>query len=164
MTMTSNILKNMEDPYRVELDPATNTWRILYLHHPELSLITDIDQDVPDDHPAVTLLTEGAFIALVKKASQEGTLSFLSEGNNESYPDMSSSEAEGLKKTIDEQNTKINVLEKSIENKEVEINNLSRDLKMKPSYSERYALKEKALNSIVQVVGIQELGDSNLET
>ena len=48
---TSNILRNMEDPYRVELDTDTNTWRILYLHHPELSLITDIDQDVPDDRP-----------------------------------------------------------------------------------------------------------------
>ena len=77
---------------------------------------------------------------------------------------MSSEETDLLKKTIDEQNTKINVLEKSIENKDNEIKDLSKDLKMKPSYSERYALKEKALNSIVQVVGIQELGDSNLET
>lgn len=48
------------------------TWRIINLFHPDLKNFNELEDDLPDDSPAVTVLTEGAFLALMKEAGRMG--------------------------------------------------------------------------------------------
>lgn len=63
-----SLLGQREDPYVVVRDPETRTWRILYAWHTDLREMS-IDDDIPDDHPAVTVITEAAFVSLIKEAT-----------------------------------------------------------------------------------------------
>ena len=55
---------NKEEPYRAVRDNS-GTWRVLFCWHPELVNFMP-DDELPDDHPAVTVVPEGAFLALMK--------------------------------------------------------------------------------------------------
>ena len=72
---TNDFLDGMEH-YRAEFDDTGKIWRILDLWHQSLKGLTSED-DVPDESPAVTILTEGAFIALMKEAGSLGLLSSI---------------------------------------------------------------------------------------
>ena len=48
------------------------TWRIINLYHPDLKSLNEQDDDLPDNHPAVTVVTEGAFLSLMKEAGKLG--------------------------------------------------------------------------------------------
>lgn len=75
------MLIQRNEPYVASRDEQ-GTWRILNTWHPELKETgVDADFDIKDDHPAVTLITEGAFLALIKEATSQGLL----EGNELSY-------------------------------------------------------------------------------
>ena len=72
---------NGRDQYQAAQD-ENGTWRILDCWHDAIKAL-DPDYDVPDDNEAVTILREGAFIALLKEAARNGTLenaSFAFEG------------------------------------------------------------------------------------
>lgn len=66
-------LRQHSAQYVADLDP-NGTWRILNAWHSSLQGFDPDEDDVPDDHEAVTLITEGAFEALVKHATAEGVL------------------------------------------------------------------------------------------
>ena len=70
--MIGNTLRDRNNQYVATKDP-TGTWRILDTWHDELRQL-DPDGDIPDDSEAVTLLSEGAFLALVKEAARLGVL------------------------------------------------------------------------------------------
>ena len=63
-------MSEQDEPYRVVQDEQ-GTWRILFAWHPELANFGP-DDDLPDSHPAVTIVTEGAFLALMKEAVVQG--------------------------------------------------------------------------------------------
>ena len=63
-------MSEQDEPYRVVQDEQ-GTWRILFTWHPELANFGP-DDDLPDSHPAVTIVTEGAFLALMKEAVVQG--------------------------------------------------------------------------------------------
>lgn len=70
MVQLGSALKQREQQYvasRVE----GGAWKILDTWHPSLSTLS-VDDDIPDDSPAVTVVSEGAFIALVKEATVRG--------------------------------------------------------------------------------------------
>ena len=62
--MLGNMLGGREVQFIATRDELTNTWRILNTWHDSLKQLQP-DDDIPDDSPAVTILTEGAYIALV---------------------------------------------------------------------------------------------------
>lgn len=80
-----NILMDRNDQYVASRDEH-GTWRILNAWHPALKELS-IDADVPDTHPAVTLVTEGAFLALIKEATSRNILAGMTEGHGGISPE-----------------------------------------------------------------------------
>ena len=65
-----NILRERDEQYISNRD-ASGTWRILDTWHEELKTIGPEDE-VGDSSDAVTVLSEGAFISLMKEAGRAG--------------------------------------------------------------------------------------------
>ena len=63
-TMLGSMLKERDQQYVAMKDGVTNTWRILDTWHDDLKTL-QVEDDVPDESSAVTILTEGEFIALI---------------------------------------------------------------------------------------------------
>ena len=76
-----NMLAGGELQY-VALQDDAGTWRILDTWHDDLKQV-DADADISDDSPAVTVLSEGQFHALVKEAGRLGVLQNANHGVNE---------------------------------------------------------------------------------
>ena len=79
--MVGMFLKDRETQYTANRDEVTNTWRILDTWHEDLTSLGPED-DIEDNSKAVTVLTEGAFIALVKEAARLGSLQNAAFENN----------------------------------------------------------------------------------
>lgn len=73
MVKIGSALKQREQQYVATREEGTGTWRILDTFHKSLENM-EPDDDIPNDHPALTLVSEGAFIALVKEATALGVL------------------------------------------------------------------------------------------
>ena len=71
--MVGMFLKDREVQYTANRDEVTNTWRILDTWHEDLANLGPEDE-VADNSKAVTVLTEGAFISLIKEAARLGVL------------------------------------------------------------------------------------------
>ena len=68
-----NMLRERDQQYIANRDETTKTWRILDSWHESLSAYS-VDDDVPDDSPAIKILSEGEFIVLVREAARIGIL------------------------------------------------------------------------------------------
>ena len=79
--MVGMFLKDRETQYTANRDEVTNTWRILDTWQEDLANLGPEDE-IEDSSKAVTILTEGAFIALVKEAARLGTLQNAAFENN----------------------------------------------------------------------------------
>lgn len=128
----------------VALKDETGTWRVLNTWHEDLKSM-NADDDIPDESSAVTVLSEGQFIALVKEAGSQGVLE-----NVNFTSDVDTAE-----------------LEHEIESKDIEIDKLRAELdktngeKQKiervASHSEEFELKEKAMDNILKLVSMQDM-------
>lgn len=128
----------------VALKDETGTWRVLNTWHEDLKSM-NADDDIPDESSAVTVLSEGQFIALVKEAGSQGVLE-----NVNFTSDVDTAE-----------------LEHQIESKDIEIDRLRAELdktngeKQKiervASHSEEFELKEKAMDNILKLVSMQDM-------
>ena len=96
-----------------------------------------------DDSPAVTLISEGAFIAVVREASRLGVLQNATYGTGEAEYEAIILEKEQEIQNLNEQ---LLALE---EDKSQVIRNVS--------HSEEYELKEKAMASILKLVSMQDM-------
>ena len=137
--MVGMFLKDREVQYTAHKDEVTNTWRILDTWHEELMKLGPEDE-VEDTSPAVTILTEGAFIALVKEAGRLGVLQNASIGGSEDLDEelmAKDDEISNLKILLDGQGKKI-------------------DTKV-PKRTEGYMLKEMAMNNILKIVSIADI-------
>ena len=135
-----NMLRDRDVQYVASKDATTNTWRILNTWSDELKNL-QVDDDVPDDNSAVTILTEGEFIALVKEAARLGVLenaSFSSEVDTSEFDSI-------------------------ISDRENEIKLLKAQLEHKTDHSEDYDLKEKAMDSIIKLVSLQDVANLSKE-
>ena len=138
-----NMLSGSEQQYIASKDDK-GTWRILDSWHSELKNMS-ADDDIPDDSSAVTVLSEGQFIALIKEAASQGVLENIN-----------------LSSEVDTAE-----LEHEIENKNIEIEKLKDELtKTKDekqtiekvaSHSEEFELKEKAMDNIIKLVSMQDM-------
>tara|TARA_Y100000310_G_scaffold114205_1_gene112703 strand:+ start:331 stop:750 length:420 start_codon:yes stop_codon:yes gene_type:complete len=135
-----NMLRDRDVQYVASKDETTHTWRILNTWSDELKNL-QVDDDVPDDNSAVTILTEGEFIALVKEAARLGVLenaSFSSEVDTSEFDSI-------------------------ISDRENEIKLLKAQLEHKTDHSEDYDLKEKAMDSIIKLVSLQDVANLSKE-
>ena len=131
-------LKEREVQYTAHKDETTNTWRILDTWHNDLMQLGP-DDEVPDDSPAVKILTEGAFIALVKEASRLGVLQNANLGGGNSDEELIERDEEiaNLRTLLDGQGKKP-------------------DTKV-PKRTEGYMLKEMAMTNILKIVSMADI-------
>ena len=136
--MVGIFLKDREVQYTANKDETTNTWRILDTWHNDLMNLGP-DDEVPDDSSAVTILTEGAFIALVKEAARQGVLQNANLGGSDSDEELMEKDEEiaDLKALLGKQG-------KQIETKT-------------PKRTEGYMLKEMAMTNILKIVSIADI-------
>ena len=136
--MVGIFLKDREVQYTANKDETTNTWRILDTWHNDLMNLGP-DDEVPDDSSAVTILTEGAFIALVKEASRLGVLQNANLGGSNVDEELMEKDEEiaDLKALLGTQGKKV----------ETET----------PKRTEGYMLKEMAMTNILKIVSIADI-------
>ena len=108
------------------------------------------DEDVPDDSEAVTILSEGQFIALIKEAASQDVLSNVSFSNDNS---------EEYEADLAEKDTKIAELVADNTKLKTDLERKNSELEYKSQHSEDYDLKEKAMDSIVKLVSIQDMAN-----
>ena len=113
--MVGVFLKDREVQYIANRDEVTHTWRILDTWHEDLSNLGP-DDDVPDDSSAITILTEGAFISVVKEAAKLGVLQNAAFEGHTALEDENMALREqilGLEKQINSSQDKIHHITKS---------------------------------------------------
>ena len=134
-----NLLSGTDQQYVAMKDEA-GTWRVLNTWHEELKHI-DVDDEVPDTSDAVTVLSEGQFIALIKEAASLGVLANVSVSGG----DTTKLEEELLTK------------DNEVKELKQELSHRTTALEAKSPHSEEYDLKEKAMDSILKLVSLQDV-------
>ena len=146
--MIGNMLHERDQQYVATKDDTTRTWRILDTWNEELRKLQPED-DIPDNSSAVIILSEGAFIALIKEAARLGVLDNATFGTGEAE----------LEATILDKDQEIQRLNEEIlrlkENNSEVVRNIS--------HSEEYELKEKAMNNILKLVSLQDVSNLGRE-
>ena len=138
-----SMLDGMDQQYVATKDEK-GTWRILNAWHDEVKMMS-AEEDVPDDSPAVTVLTEGEFIALIKEAARAGVLENAYFGTGEAE----------LEAIILDKDQEIQKLHEDILKLKEEKSEVVRDT----SHTEQYKLKEKAMESILKMVSISDMAN-----
>jgi len=137
--MVGMFLKDREVQYTANRDDTTQTWRILNTWHEDLMQLGPEDE-VDDTSSAVTVLTEGAFIALVKEAARLGVLQNANlGGGGDSDEESMEKDAEiaKLRALLDGQSKK----------PEIRV----------PRSTEGYKLKEMAMTNILKIVSMSDI-------
>ena len=137
-----NILRERDEQYIANRDPS-GTWRILDTWHSDLKSIGP-DEEIPDGTEAVTLLSEGAFISLMKEAGRSGILDNVSNGGVlEEFDDMTEQYNQAVEK--------IHTLESVITDQKEQLANT------RTTYSEHSHIKEKAMDTVLKLAGMDTL-------
>jgi len=136
------MLRERESQYIATRDEGTQTWRILDTWHDVLRDMNPEDE-VEDDSPAVTVLTEGGFIALVKEASRLGIL----QNATSSFGITDTRNEEDYSDEIKEKDEELAEMRKKIVKYEEEINTL----RISTSKSEGTLLKELAMETLLKL-------------
>ena len=145
--MIGNMLRDRESQYIATKDESTQTWRILDTWHDVLRDMNPED-DIADDSPAVTILTEGGFIALVKEASRLGVL----QNATTPFGITDTSQLEDIRypkhgKELAEMDEELAEMRKKIVKYEEEISTL----RISASKSEGTLLKELAMETLLKL-------------
>jgi len=136
-----NMLRDRNNQYVATKDETTQAWRILDTWHEDLRMM-EPDADIPDDSSAVTILTEGAFISLVKEAARMGVL------QNAAFTEQTEMDKELLAK-----DTELLEMREKLVQYEEEMFTLTQ----RPDRSESYALKEMAMTTLVKLTTMADV-------
>ena len=143
--MLGGMLQGREQQWVATKDETTNTWRILNTWHESLKSM-DPEEDIPDDSPAVTLVTEGAFIALFREAARLGVIENASFSNNsEEYEIELEAKDEVISKLKTELASKQTVIE------------------AKPTFSEARLFKLEIADKMMKLAGLDNVSDIPLD-
>ena len=145
--MLGNLLQGREQQYVAQKEDKTRTWRVLDTWHDSLKAL-QVEDEIPDDSPAITILTEGAFIALVKEAARLGILENATFGTGEAE----------FEAALLDKNQEVQALREEMLNKDLEIEKLQKRI----NSTEDYVLKERAMESILKLAAMSDV--SNLTT
>ena len=135
--MVGMFLKDREVQYTANRDETTHTWRILDTWHEDLVNLGPEDE-IDDNSKAVTVLTEGAFISLVKEAARLGVL------QNAAFEGHTALEDENI--ALREQ---ILELEKRVSSTTEEIQHVNK--------SESFLLKEMAMQTMLKLTSMSDI-------
>ena len=138
--MIGNTLRDRNNQYVATKD-STGTWRILDTWHDDLRVL-DPEADIPDDSDAVTLISEGAFLAVVKEAARLGVLA------NAAFTEQTDMEKEILEK----ESEVLDLREKIVKYEEELFT-----LKQQPDRSEGFVLKEMAMNTLLKLTSMSDI-------
>ena len=137
-----NILRERDEQYIANRDES-GTWRILDTWHDDLKSIGP-DDEIPDKTEAVTIISEGAFISLMKEAGRSGILDNASNGGAlEEFDDMSEQYNQAVEK--------IHTLERVITDQKEQLADT------RTTYSEHSHIKEKAMETVLKLAGMDTL-------
>ena len=75
--MLGSSLRQFDKQYVCSRDDK-GTWRIVDLWHKELEDV-NLEDDIPDTHPAIKILTEGEFLELINEAKRVGMMQKMEE-------------------------------------------------------------------------------------
>ena len=143
--MLGGVLQGREQQWVATKDETTNTWRILNTWHDSLKSM-DPEEDIPDDSPAVTLVTDGAFIALFREAARLGVIENASFGDNsEEYEIELEAKDEVISKLKTELASKQTVIE------------------AKPAFSEARLFKLEIADKMMKLAGLDNVSDIPLD-
>jgi len=150
-----NDLANLGDRYYVNFNGLTRTWRILDLQHSEVLKFRDLEEDIPDDSPAITILSEGMFTKLISEAMRLGMLDSILLGT----PGITSNakEVSELKdKQIEDLNDKIKSYEEDIAllNSQLDI------LEEKSKVSEPVMIKQNIIDKLFKLAMSENLNET----
>ena len=81
-----NMLRDRQEQYVAQKD-GTGTWRILDTWHEDLTKL-DPEDEIDDASEAVTVLSEGSFLALVREATRLGVLQNAALMENDALADQ----------------------------------------------------------------------------
>ena len=153
------ILQGREQQYVASKAATTKTWRVLDTWSDSLRNLK-VDEEVPDDSPAVTVLTEGAFIALVKEAGRIGVLENANFGTGEA-------ELESI--ILDKDQEILKLRDELMKLKEetsrvIQENTHTEEYILKDrAILAGHDLKEKAMENILKLVSIQDVSNLSIE-
>ena len=78
--MVGSSLRQFEKQYVCTRDES-GTWRIVDLWHKELEGV-DLEDDIPDNHPAIKIVTEGEFLELINESKRLGMMQKMEESGD----------------------------------------------------------------------------------
>ena len=139
-----SLLRDRDIQYVAIKDDATKTWRILDTWSPALKDF-DSEDDIPDNSDAVSIITEAAFIALIKEATRLGVLENASLGGGE----VNDEDLLALERENQELHEKLSKMEENVVKYKEE--------PKKPRYSENYAIKDRAIQAIINLAGMADV-------
>ena len=143
--MLGGVLQGREQQWVATKDETTNTWRILNTWHESLKSM-DPEEDIPDDSPAVTLVTEGAFIALFREAARLGVIENASFGNNS-----------------EEYEIELESKDEIISNLKSELASKKTVIEAKPAFSEARLFKLEIADKMMKLAGLDNVSDIPLD-
>ena len=138
--MIGNTLRDRNNQYVATKDSA-GTWRVLDTWHDDLRSL-DPDGEIPDESAAVTLISEGAFLALVKEAARLGVLA------NAAFTEQTDME----KEILDKESEILDLREKLVKYEEENFT-----LQHQPNRSEGFVLKEMAMNTLLKLTSMTDI-------
>ena len=152
--MMGNMLRERDQQYIAHRDETTHTWRILDTWHETLSGY-DVEDDVPDDSPAIKILTEGEFIVLIREAARIGVLENANIGKNEAESAEFGIVSEEQESRLTEMDVEIVEYKNKIRRLEQKNNELS----LQAQRSEGFELKEMAMTSILKLTAMSDVNN-----
>ena len=142
-----NILRERDEQYIANRDDS-GTWRILDTWHDALKTVNP-EEDIDDENEAVTLLSEGAFISLMKEAGRIGILDNVSDSSGRSSEE------------IEEVITNYNAAEEKLRTLEREIVEHKDELAKSRVQSQHFYIKEKAMDTVLKLAGMDTIVSQN---
>lgn len=151
--MVSAALRQLESQYGVKRDEQTGTWTIIDFWHNAMEGL-DPDSDLPPDHPALKVLKEGEFWAVLREATRLGVANHLLETLT-----VPVEEHEELQQRYNAITEELNNLIKNINNNSnVSVGNSNPILREEKTVaSEAFTLAEQKLQTIIKLANVKQL-------
>jgi len=142
MAEVGSTLRQHSAQYVAKRDNS-GTWRVLNAWHSDLESFDADTDEIPDDHAAMTVLTEGAFEAVIKEATAEGVLDGI---HLNGVDEIEYSKLEDEISVLREQN--LNLLE------QLDEADKSKSEIPKTPLSESAQLRQKGMDNILKIIGM----------
>jgi len=129
-----NMLRDRQEQYVAQKD-GTGTWRILDTWHEDLTKL-DPEDEIDDSSEAVTVLSEGGFLALIREATRLGVLQNAAIMENDALADQVTE--------LKEENDRLRIQIETAPAATV-------------THEEKAGLKQHAINTIAKIVAIDSV-------